>query len=509
MKSIKSGLTVGVGLCAGSILLIGCVSHYLVVRKHVYTEFDQDLLQYARLVAQEIELEENRIRHDWLEWHTALGRNVIEFIQISNTESGKLVQSPSVDQIGVPEFAWTSNTDPRFIEFQGKDGTALRSVSFAFTPVIGTPHAMDDGDDESDETVVIEVLAPGTSVPPAHSLFIARETSSVDALLARLASSLLLGGLLVAGVTSLAIHWVTNHVLSPLASLSQTLENRSEDDIGAPLPPGDVVPVELRPLTRAFDTLLAKIRQIIQRERDFATNAAHELRTPAAGLHSTLELAVRKPRSSKEYERRIRKALTISEHLRDLLDRLMHLARLQSGQEKPEFESVHLRDELCYLMEMAQAGNPSTVPEVEWRIATDVPPLRTDLSLFRMIISNLLDNAVSYSPVGGIITIEASDPEPNTIRVSISNSTTQLCQDDIERMFDPFNRGTHASQCSDSHRHAGIGLGMCLHACASLGASLDVTLKASDRIEFSLDFPTNPEVGSHRERDFATNASTS
>lgn len=123
-----------------------------------------------------------------------------------------------------------------------------------------------------------------------------------------------------------------------------------------------------------------------------------------------------------------------------------------------------------------------------WEIQNPMPALKTARNLISIIVRNLLDNAVDYSPKRGAIKISAHyDRLTSSATIRVSNQNTSLSSEDCEKMFELFWRGQRRD---NAHRHAGLGLGLCRRITHILHGELKARLiEGGQTIEFICTFP--------------------
>ncbi|QJQ94709.1 MULTISPECIES: ATP-binding protein [Halomonadaceae] len=201
--------------------------------------------------------------------------------------------------------------------------------------------------------------------------------------------------MLVALPLLLAIVWLlVNRGLRPLSSLSQQVMGRGSQDLSHI---DLAVPRELKVLRDALNDFITRLGVTLERERRFSADAAHELRTPLAALKIHLDNALAGERES------LRKAYGGIERLQRVVEQLLLLARLD-GPDAPPRETLDLLDMVqrlaAELWPLAEARGQ--VLEVD---ATVRPQIEGNATEVEILIRNLLDNALRYTPAGGRIEV--------------------------------------------------------------------------------------------------------
>jgi two-component system sensor histidine kinase QseC len=236
--------------------------------------------------------------------------------------------------------------------------------------------------------------------------------------------------------------------LMPLHKMEKELSNRSPDRLD-PLPEDDA-PSELRPLRRTMNALFGRVKQALDNERRFTSDAAHELRTPLSALRVQLQVAQR-AQNDDERQGAISKALLGAERMTHLVGQLLSLARLDSIA-----ASVgHRTFDLSALTEEAIQQATPAADAKQCRISSHVDPelvVQGNPDLLAVLLRNLLDNAVRYGDYGGRIEVGLSREAKNIV-LRIADNGPGVSNEDHDKLGDRFQR--FSTQAVD-----GVGLGL-------------------------------------------------
>ena len=239
--------------------------------------------------------------------------------------------------------------------------------------------------------------------------------------------------------------------LAPLAHLRQAVASRSHLDLSPVSVEG--VPEEVHPLLSALNDLLARLEAILSYQGRFIADAAHQLRTPVAGLKAHIEVALREDDPT-QARQSIAHLYTSVERMSRLVAQLLSLAR----NEPAMFRRIDLAP--VDLSKLARAVTTDWVPEA-YRKHIDLgfegsgphATVRGDAARLTELLNNLLDNAVRYSHDGGRVTVRvAAEPRPS---LSVSDDGPVIPVAERQRVFERFHRllGTRAD---------GSGLGLAI-----------------------------------------------
>ncbi len=228
-------------------------------------------------------------------------------------------------------------------------------------------------------------------------------------------------------------------------------------------------------------TDLADVQRVDQVRRDFVSNVSHELRTPLASIRAlveTMEAGV-DPDDQPEFLRRIRQQV---ERLTTLVNELLDLSRIESGAISLQPEEVHLDELVTEAASLLRArAEPLGVSIVDdgcgLTVAADRP------SLLR-VVSNLLDNAIKFSPPGGTVHVSATDEGP-LVALSVKDDGPGIKEQNLGRVFERFYKG------DTSRAEPGVGLGLAIvkHLVRAHGGTATVASKPGAGATFTVRLP--------------------
>jgi heavy metal sensor kinase len=272
---------------------------------------------------------------------------------------------------------------------------------------------------------------------------------------ARLGVLLVLGGPLALALAS-GVGWlVAGAALRPVERMRAEAAAISASEPGRRLPPSGTDD-ELARLGETLNGMLERLEQALDRERRFVDEASHELRTPLANLRTELDLALRRSRRPEELEAALRSAAEDTERLARLAEDLLVLARTDHGRVPLRREPVALgplvEGALQAFATQAAKGGVSIESRVPEGIKASLDPLR-----LRQVIGNLLDNALRYTPRGGMVTFEAAHAD-GTLTLEVRDTGEGFPASFLPSAFEPFARPDTAR----SRPGGGTGLGLAI-----------------------------------------------
>lgn len=252
--------------------------------------------------------------------------------------------------------------------------------------------------------------------------------------------------------------------LRPLSRLSQHLANRRDDDL-SPLNVG-MRYTELERVTDAIETLLARLRNRLERERAFIHDAAHEMRTPMAviGAQGHVLANAADPESQAQAEKALREAIGRASHFSEQLLSLASLDQSRALDKAPLDIAVLVQDTLAQMAPMALKRNIDLSFDSPDSVVVEMNPVA-----LHSIVQNLVDNALRYAFDGGRVAVSLSSA-PEAIVLRVADDGPGVPVEDRGQIFERFYRGRN-------HDAAGTGIGLAIVAKAvqGMGGTISVT----------------------------------
>ncbi len=225
--------------------------------------------------------------------------------------------------------------------------------------------------------------------------------------------------------------------LRALTAVRREIENRSHVDL-SPLDETGA-PVEVRPLVRAMNGLLARLSAALAAQQRFIADAAHQLRTPVAALKTQAELAARQARDG-ELSDTLRQLHTAADHAARLVNQLLTMARAEPGSHRSVMR------QLVDLSALAREATGEWVPRALTRnvdLGFDDSPtgstINADPFLIRELLGNLVDNAIRHTPPGGHVTVRVRGENGNTV-LEVEDDGAGIPAGEREKVFERFYR---------------------------------------------------------------------
>jgi two-component system sensor histidine kinase QseC len=488
MRSLRARLFVYLIGGAAVVLLVAGFVLRTIVADALQKEFDRALLAKARGLVVLTEQEAGQIEFEFDSEHMpefGVGADT-EYFELWLADGSLIQRSPSFEQSDQTRASSLVRSHqpaatPSFQDVRLPDGRRGRQIQIDFVPSL-------DPEDEPAETqdvdrTISRVPAPAASSSPTVTLLVARERQALDTAVHRL--ELTVAGLGVglmlalAGLMQLALR-VGLRSLDRLTGQVRALDVTSLDgrvDVKRP-------PREIAVVVEQVNALLARLEAGFKRERRLSSDIAHELKTPIAELRNLSEVGARWPEDRASVRQFFEDAGAIAQQMERIVVHLLALARYDEGREQ-------VRTTPVWVAEVVDAAWKPLAPEAAAKGLTLRQEIarglrfETDPDRFALVVSNLLSNAVAYSPPGTAVVCESEETEGRA-SVSFSNRTENLEPQDLAVMFDRFWR---KDETRTGGRNVGLGLALVRAMADLLGIEIEPRLLPDRTFRITLSRP--------------------
>ena len=352
-------------------------------------------------------------------------------------------------------------------------GENYRVVNFKFRPFRrsglrprpqGSERTVTSNLNERERTVTSSVdpnIQPQEDPPPRNSNIIGAisiSAKSMDQTLNFLLVAIIAIGVFAGFLSFLLVQIALRNGLKPLEVLGINLASVNPSSLSHRFSKKDL-PEELTPIADHLNQLMSRLESGFNRERQFSSDLAHELRTPIAELKMMSEVALRWP--DKKDENYTEETLDIALQLQETIETLLSLNRFENGQQELRAEEVNLHSIIKEGLKKYRDQIERKKIEINLKVVNDMT-IYTDPGILRTIIFNLLSNCAEYTPEDGLISIKANNNSTHQLLV-ISNTVDNMKDEMVPHLFERFWRADD-SRSDSSH----IGLGLSLtRACAN------------------------------------------
>lgn len=463
MRSLRLQLLTRTTGVVVATFLLAALALYWLMRVSLLAEFDAALLVEARSLTSHVELSEEEVS---VELNLAALPEFSRikqphFFQIWTRDGVTVARSPSLLDSSLSARK-TDLSEPMFAFVRLPSEAAGREVTLGFRP---RHEGAEDG-----ESPAVEARAENET--PLLTIAVARPIAELEQTLRTLRWLLLV----VTAVATLSVAALMNGVirrgLRSLETLAHSIERVGVADLSERIRL-ESSPQEVMPVVQRLNELLERLDAAMAREKTFSADVAHELRTPLAGLEATLEVCASRRREPDAYHDVVSKCLKVTQDMHAMVNNLLTLARADSNSLSVQTEPTDIETFLNECWQPFAERATQRGLRVEWQI-TAADPVPLDREMARLILTNLFENAVSYSHDGGWIRVVAGG-SASSLSLTISNSGCELTADDALHIFERFWRGDKSR--TDTGTHSGLGLALCRRIVEVLGGTITAQVR--------------------------------
>jgi len=296
-------------------------------------------------------------------------------------------------------------------------------------------------------------------------------------------SGWLWGALVLCALLSGLLGWLlVRSGLRPLREVTQVAASVSAKSLRERIP-GESTPAELQQLVQAFNAMLARLEDAFVRLSNFSADIAHELRTPLSNLMTHTEVALTRARTLDQYQNNLHSNLEELQRMSRMIDDMLFLAKADNGLIVPDAKPVALEALCAQLLDYYQLSADERGVRFE---LSGAGTIQGDLLMLRRALSNLLSNALRYTPDDGVIRLQI-EHVADKVSLSVANPGATIEPEHLERLFDRFYRGDPARR-EGSPSNAGLGLAITRSIVQAHQGAISCTSQQG-WTTFRLDFP--------------------
>ena len=439
--SLSGQLLLWIMLCLFVILSISSLVSYFRAFHFANLAYDRALLREVLALADQVDVVNNQVIIDLPE----IAKNLLQYdkddyinYRISAPDGSLVVGEPNIAPPAKP-----LKSGAHIYYDDTLDNEKVRVVAYAL-PIINSDLKGD---------LLIQVTETRTK----------REVMALEII-----EEMLIPQILIMLVTALVIFLSIKRSLLPLNQLKAALADRSHDDL-SPVAT-NYAPQEITPLLDEINGLMLRVKDGVDFQKAFIADASHQLRTPIAVLQNQVELALREP-VSKRVQHSLENVSASTKHLSRLVQQLLTLARIE-----PSTESNYTFEEVN-LTRLVRSVTAEWVPRslsrhidlgFEAQTNQDLIILGNAFMLKEMM-SNLIDNALCYTPQGGEVTVMLSQQHENVV-LEVMDNGIGIAPDQRELVFNRFYR-------VEDSAGEGCGLGLAIVKEIVLAHHAEISIK--------------------------------
>ena len=279
---------------------------------------------------------------------------------------------------------------------------------------------------------------------------------------------------------------LANQALRPVDRITRAAEQIGAGDLSERVPAQPQMD-EIGRLATTFNHMIGRLQAAFERQRQFTSDVSHELRTPLAVMRGDIEIALRRTRTSEEYQQALASSLEEIVRLSRLVEDLLTLARADAGRSQLRCEPVSL-DNLCrqmvdYILPLATQRDQTLSYEAPKADVT----INGDLHRLKQLLLNLLDNAIKYTEHNGSITLALRSTSKEAI-IEVRDTGRGIPKEDVPFIFERFFR---RSRSTSDRSASGFGLGLSIvkWIVDSHGGKIEALSEVGKGTTFKVTFP--------------------
>jgi heavy metal sensor kinase len=420
--------------------------------------------------------------------------------QISDTllkgmsRSDESALATSVEDLYAPE------TNDRFIRITRGDGTVLfesqasRRARFAseVPPLRQLPASPSWREVRLPEggSLVIGTVIHRSANGTRYAVEVGARTAPIDAALGRLLAALATGLPLAVAIAVIGGFLLVRRSLVPMVRIARKAEDITQHNLSERLPverTGD----ELERLSLSLNRMISRLEEAVQGSKRLVADASHELRTPLTVMRGELESMAADPQTSRGTREMIASLLEEVERLAAVVDGLLALSRLDTGEASAAWVKFDLAELVATTADqmslLAEDKSISVACEAPQRVIVEGNRAR-----LKQVVVNLLDNAIKYTQKGGTVRLKVASQNGRPV-LEVSDTGIGIPPEAVPHVFERFYRVERSR--SREQGGAGLGLSIVKSICAAHGAAVEVESTPDQGSRFRIRFPLSaPEL---------------
>ena len=291
-------------------------------------------------------------------------------------------------------------------------------------------------------------------------------------------------------VCGVGVFLMTGWALRTLKSFTAKVGQITEENLSERVEERGVV-TELQPLAANFNTMLGRLEESFNRQKQFLSDASHELRTPTSIIKSFCDVTLSRERAAGDYKEAIRKIGDTVNRMCDIINRILVISRLDT--KTIQFKPVKT-DLLAMMKDVVKLIEPSAQSRgVTTSLKGASVTVKGNREGLMEVFTNIVENAIKYNKPNGSIDISVSD-SGNTAVVVIRDTGIGIPESEMEKIFDRFYR-------VDASRGVTVGSGLGLSIVRTIieahGGTVTVDSEVGSGSSFTICLPKNPEAGTN------------
>lgn len=247
----------------------------------------------------------------------------------------------------------------------------------------------------------------------------------------------------------------------------------------------ELIEDEVGLLAQTFDRLLERIESAMARERQFSADASHELRSPLTALKGELSVTLARERTAEDYRRVLHDLEDTVDEMSHLVEDLLALSRSTAGVlHMQEFDLSELLDQIGERMGVLTEARGL---QLAWRAAESPMTVTADRIKIQRLLTNLVDNAIRYTPRGGVITVHARRHDSH-VAIEVVDTGIGIAAEHLPHVFERFYRADNA-RTREGAGGSGLGLAIADAIVRAHGGDISITSTLGRGSTFTVQLP--------------------
>jgi signal transduction histidine kinase len=335
--------------------------------------------------------------------------------------------------------------------------------------------SIEDPDEENEYEVAAQMNSDGLQ------LQVARNTDERDDLLERYLQTILSASFAVLLIGSIGGFIFSKQVLAPLRDLIQAIKLVRSGELGARVPVRNSND-EVDEIGILFNKMAKKIEKLISNMHETLDNVAHDLKTPLTRLKSKAELTLLGQSSKEDYKEALESAIENTSEIVSLIDTIMDISEAEAGVLKLDLIEISSKNVILETIDLYSMIAEEKNISIQFINTADFK-FYADKNRCKQVLSNLMDNAIKYSPNHSLVQIISRSVDGKN-EISILDSGIGILEQDIPKIWSRLYRAQH----NQSIKGLGLGLSLVRSICKAHGWAIQVKSQLGVGSEFKLSF---------------------
>jgi len=293
------------------------------------------------------------------------------------------------------------------------------------------------------------------------------------------------GGLIALALSLILAYAISRWVADPLQKLVRAAQTYPSDDMTSIVPSG---PHEVQDLTRAFNSMIDRVESSQKSQREFVANVSHELKTPLTSIQGFAQ-AILDEAADTPHKRKQAAEIIYNEagRMHRMALDLLELARLEAGTADLKMSTVDAKALLHNVVARFTPQAQKADIHLQLNIPANLPSLLGDGDRLAQVFTNLIDNALKFTPANGQVTLSAGSAGEE-MEISITDSGSGVPKEALPRLFDRFYQ-VDASRAGGEKHGAGLGLAIVKEIIEAHGGRISVRSELGHGTTFVIHLP--------------------